>query len=137
MFGFYNGALVPPATEVESIRIVLATQFSCLSPITGVSIMLSLATLPWLLREGVYGAYQDGLLKTPTHHPRQSLFRYQTCTYLSNIDRGIRNTSRQISFQFLFIKTRPPDKLHNGFTVFFIFLFGPSCASVLFKIRSQ
>jgi len=31
------------------------------------------------------------------------------------IDRGIRNTSRQISFEFLFIKTRPPDKLHTGF----------------------
>ena len=25
------------------------------------------------------------------------------------------DTSRQISFEFLFIKTRPPDKLHNGF----------------------
>ena len=31
------------------------------------------------------------------------------------IDRGIRTTSRQISFEFLFIKTCPPDKLHNGF----------------------
>jgi hypothetical protein len=30
-------------------------------------------------------------------------------------DRGIRNTSRQISFEFLFTKTRPPDKLHSGF----------------------
>jgi len=29
--------------------------------------------------------------------------------------RGIRNTSRHISFEFLFIKTCPPDKLHNGF----------------------
>ena len=28
--------------------------------------------------------------------------------------RGIRNTSRHISFEFLFIKTCPPDKLHNG-----------------------
>ena len=26
-------------------------------------------------REGVYGAYQEDLLKTPTHHRRQSLFR--------------------------------------------------------------
>jgi hypothetical protein len=31
------------------------------------------------------------------------------------IDRGLRNTSRQISFEFLFIKTCLPDKLHNGF----------------------
>ncbi len=31
------------------------------------------------------------------------------------IDRAIRTTSRQISFEFLFIKTRPPDKLDNGF----------------------
>ena len=31
------------------------------------------------------------------------------------IDRGIRDTSRQISFEFLFLKTCPPDKLHNGF----------------------
>jgi hypothetical protein len=31
------------------------------------------------------------------------------------IDRGIRTTSRQISFEFLFIKTRPLDKLPNGF----------------------
>ena len=31
------------------------------------------------------------------------------------IDRGERDTSRQISFEFLFIKTRPPDKLRNGF----------------------
>ncbi len=31
------------------------------------------------------------------------------------IDRGLRDTSRQISFEFLFIKTCPPDKLHNGF----------------------
>jgi len=31
------------------------------------------------------------------------------------IDRGIRNTYRKISFEFLFIKTRPLDKLHNGF----------------------
>jgi hypothetical protein len=31
------------------------------------------------------------------------------------IDRGLRTTSRQISFEFLFIKTCPPDKLHNGF----------------------
>jgi len=31
------------------------------------------------------------------------------------IDRGIRNTSRQISFEFLFIKTCPPDNLHTGF----------------------
>ena len=31
------------------------------------------------------------------------------------IYRGTRNTSRQISFEFLFIKTRPPDKLHTGF----------------------
>ena len=29
--------------------------------------------------------------------------------------RGIRNTSRHISFEFLIIKTCPPDKLHNGF----------------------
>jgi len=29
--------------------------------------------------------------------------------------RGIGNTSRHISFEFLFIKTCPPDKLHNGF----------------------
>ncbi len=28
---------------------------------------------------------------------------------------GISNTSRHISFEFLFIKTCPPDKLHNGF----------------------
>ena len=34
---------------------------------------------------------------------------------LYRMDRGIRETSRQISFEFLFIKTRPPDKLHNGF----------------------
>ena len=34
---------------------------------------------------------------------------------LPTIDRGIRDTSCQISFKFLFIKTRPPDKLHNGF----------------------
>ncbi len=33
----------------------------------------------------------------------------------NTIDRGIRTTSRQISFEFLFIKTRPLDKLHNGF----------------------
>ena len=33
----------------------------------------------------------------------------------ATIDRGIRDTSRQISFEFLFIKTCPPDKLHNGF----------------------
>ena len=33
---------------------------------------------------------------------------------IPTIDRGIRNTC-QISFEFLFIKTRPPDKLHNGF----------------------
>ena len=31
------------------------------------------------------------------------------------IDQGLRTTSRQISFEFLFIKTCPPDKLHNGF----------------------
>ena len=31
------------------------------------------------------------------------------------IDQGIRDTSRQISFEFLFIKTRPPDKLRYGF----------------------
>jgi hypothetical protein len=35
--------------------------------------------------------------------------------YDYRIDRGIRNTSRQISFEFLFIKTRLPDKLHNRF----------------------
>jgi hypothetical protein len=29
-------------------------------------------------------------------------------------DRGLRTTSCQISFEFLFIKTCPPDKLHNG-----------------------
>ena len=29
--------------------------------------------------------------------------------------RGIRTTSRQISFEFLFIKTRPTDKLHTRF----------------------
>ena len=28
---------------------------------------------------------------------------------------GDKDTSRQISFEFLFIKTRPPQKLHNGF----------------------
>jgi hypothetical protein len=33
----------------------------------------------------------------------------------TTIDRGIRDTSRQISFEFLFLKTCPPDKLHNGF----------------------
>jgi hypothetical protein len=33
----------------------------------------------------------------------------------SIVDRGIRDTSRQISFEFLFIKTCPPDKLHKGF----------------------
>ena len=31
------------------------------------------------------------------------------------VDRGIRNTSCQISFEFLFIKTRPPDKLHTRY----------------------
>ena len=31
------------------------------------------------------------------------------------IDRGLRTTSRQISFKFLSIKTLPPDKLHRGF----------------------
>ena len=31
------------------------------------------------------------------------------------IDQGIRNTSRKISFEFLFINTHPPDKLHTGF----------------------
>jgi hypothetical protein len=36
--------------------------------------------------------------------------KYNTLPY-----RGIRDTSRQISFEFLFIKTRSPDKLHNGF----------------------
>jgi hypothetical protein len=34
---------------------------------------------------------------------------------LPTIDRRIRDTSRQISFEFLFIKTLPPDKLHIGF----------------------
>jgi hypothetical protein len=29
--------------------------------------------------------------------------------------RGISTTSRHISFEFLFIKTCPPDKLHYGF----------------------
>ena len=31
--------------------------------------------------------------------------------YNTTIDRAIRDTSRQISFEFLFLKTRPPDKL--------------------------
>jgi hypothetical protein len=34
---------------------------------------------------------------------------------LPTIDWRIRDTSRQISFEFLFIKTLPPDKLHIGF----------------------
>ena len=34
---------------------------------------------------------------------------------IHRIGRGLRTTSRQISFEFLFIKTRPPDKLHTGF----------------------
>ena len=34
---------------------------------------------------------------------------------VSQIDQGLRTTSRQISFEFLFIKTCPPDKLRYGF----------------------
>jgi hypothetical protein len=33
----------------------------------------------------------------------------------STVYRGIRNTSRQIYFEFLVIKTHPPDKFHKGF----------------------
>jgi hypothetical protein len=33
----------------------------------------------------------------------------------TTIDRGIRDTSRQICFEFLFIKTRPPHILDIGF----------------------
>jgi len=39
-------------------------------------------------------------------------------------DRGLRTTSRQISFEFLFIKTYPPDKLHNGFSFVIQFRIG-------------
>jgi len=46
------------------------------------------------------------------------------CSCRITIDRGIRNTSSQISFVFLFIKTRPPDKLHNGFGFVIQFLVG-------------
>jgi hypothetical protein len=42
-----------------------------------------------------------------------------SCPFLAfdsyRIDRGLRTTSRQISFEFLFIKTHPPDILHNEF----------------------
>ena len=64
-------------------------------------------------------------------HPPGVFYLYITSPDLSNvfshlpfsckilchypIDRGIGNTSRQISFEFLFIKTRPPNKLHYGF----------------------
>ena len=47
------------------------------------------------------------------------------------IDQGIRNTSRQISFEFLFIKTCPPDKLHNGFG----FVFNSALESVMWLVR--
>jgi hypothetical protein len=40
------------------------------------------------------------------------------------IDRGIRDASRQISFEFLFIKTRPPDTLHIGFVFIIQFRVG-------------
>jgi hypothetical protein len=54
---------------------------------------------------------------TPAHLGQQSCWwkKWQLIFHLYRIDQGIRNTSRQISFEFLFIKTRPPDKLHNGF----------------------
>ncbi len=37
------------------------------------------------------------------------------CKLPATVYQGIRNTSRQISFEFLFIKTCPPDKLHTRF----------------------
>jgi hypothetical protein len=43
------------------------------------------------------------------------LHTHESVLFSSTIDRGLRTTSRQISFEFLFIKTCPPDKLHNGF----------------------
>jgi hypothetical protein len=56
-------------------------------------------------------ADQNVLLNTITNSHN---FNF-TNIVLPTIDRGIRDTSPQISFEFLFIKTRPPDKLHNGF----------------------
>jgi hypothetical protein len=36
------------------------------------------------------------------------LLHFFVSIYLPTVYRGLRNTSRQISFEFLFIKTRPP-----------------------------
>jgi hypothetical protein len=43
----------------------------------------------------------------------KTLTKHNIATYRR--PRGISTTSGHISFEFLFIKTFPPDKLHNGF----------------------
>jgi hypothetical protein len=59
-------------------------------------------SLPELCMAAGWGAGRAG--------GERKIKKYNTLPY-----RGIRDTSRQISFEFLFIKTRSPDKLHNGF----------------------
>jgi hypothetical protein len=91
-------------------RIAKVTNFFPFCPI-GISMYQKLF-LPYFIIPSTFSPQAS----SPLSHHRQTegQTNFKGC-YLPTIDRGIRTTSRQISFEFLFIKTRPHDKLHNGF----------------------
>jgi hypothetical protein len=84
---------------------------TCLAIISNATLMdtpLFLKQLCKMWRKNVCSNNASG---GPTHGMIHCLVLIEVTTYRRS--RGIRNTSCHISFEFLFIKTCPPDKLHN------------------------
>jgi hypothetical protein len=86
---------------------------------------------PLAVGGGVWGHHMpllfSGLAQLPLIVALKMSHRGWSCVWHASCYRrhwGISTTSRQISFEFLFIKTCPPDKLHNGLCFVIQFRFG-------------